>query len=141
MSEARKTLQSLQIIHVAFVFAAIAYIVVAMVLKPARGPALNSMVVIVFGLMAWGMVSMAFFVRGKLRKPAAERLKQNAEDVEAAGLWRKGTIVSLVLCEGVTLFGLALRVLGVGWNVCGIFYAVGIVLLLAWRPKLELLPE
>jgi hypothetical protein len=50
-------------------------------------------------------------------------------------------ILSLVFCESVILFGLALRVLGAGWNVAGVFYAVGIVLMLLWTPKLDLPPQ
>jgi hypothetical protein len=47
-------------------------------------------------------------------------------------------ILSLVLSETTVLFGLALRFTGAPWNVCAVFYAAGIFLLLAWTPRLEL---
>jgi hypothetical protein len=94
-----------------------------------------------FAAISAGSIGAAFFIRMRLIQPAVVRLRENPEDGPAAGRWRAGVLFSLVLCETVVLFGLALRMMGVEWNVCGVFYAVGIFFLLAWTPKLGLLPQ
>jgi hypothetical protein len=80
----------------------------------------------------------AFIAQTRLVQPASEALQNNPEDATAAAQARKGTILSLVCCESVVLFGLVLKILGVPWNICGIFFAVGVFFMLAWRPRLEL---
>ncbi len=42
------------------------------------------------------------------------------------------------MCNAVPLFGLLLKFLGASWNVAGPFFAVGILLMLVWTPRLEL---
>ena len=96
-------------------------------------------VVLAFGLVALTSLGISLFFRRRIVQPAAERLSNNPEDSLAARRWRSGVLVSLVFCESVVLFGLALRFTGAGWNVCGVFYAVGIFFLLLWTPKLGLL--
>lgn len=83
---------------------------------------------------------MGIFFRSKKVTPAAEALAQNPEDAVMAKEWNSGVILSLVFSETIVLFGLALRIMGISWNISGLFYVVGILLMLAWTPKLDLLP-
>jgi F0F1-type ATP synthase membrane subunit c/vacuolar-type H+-ATPase subunit K len=141
MTLAERNLRSLRIIHIAFLFAAIAYLVVPFVATPKNQQPPPPAVVLGFAVLAFSMWAGAFLVRARLVQPASEVLRNNPEDAAAAGRWRMGVILSLVFCESVVLFGLALRFIGASWNVCGVFYGVGIFFLLAWIPRLELPPS
>ena len=68
---------------------------------------------------------------------SATKLSTNPEDTEALRTWRSGQIISFTFAETVVLFGFVLKVLGARWNVAGSFFVVGILLLVAWRPKLD----
>jgi hypothetical protein len=138
MNVAHKYLQSARIIHMAFLFAAVAYLVVAVY---AAGEAKGNVPMAVAGGVGFGAFSLlvvALFFRARFVKPGAEALRNNGEDEAAAKQWRTGTIVSLVFAESIVMFGLVMRMSGASWNVSGIFYVVGILLLVAWWPRLDL---
>jgi hypothetical protein len=137
MSLAQKSLQSARIIHVALLFAALAYVVVALyVASPAKGQVPKA-VVGGLGLGAFSLLVVAIFFRTKFVQLGAEKLRVNGDDERGARLWRTGTIVSLVFAESIVMFGLVMRMIGASWNVSGIFYVVGMLAMLAWWPRLE----
>lgn len=140
MTVAQKTLQAARLIHLALLFAAFAYLALPFVVGAPKTTVPPPAVVMAMGLVAVSTMGAAYFIRARLVQPAGEKLAGNPEDAGAASRWRTGVIISLAFCETVALFGFALRFIGGSWNVCGIFYAVGIFFLLAWRPKLELPP-
>jgi F0F1-type ATP synthase membrane subunit c/vacuolar-type H+-ATPase subunit K len=140
MSAARVALRGAKLLHGVFLLSAILYVWVPTMIRHDASREVPRAVAFTLGLAALSNIGVAIFFRRRMVQPAAERLKRNSEDGGAAKLWRGGVIVSLVFCESIILFGLALRFLGANWSVCGIFYAVGIFLMLAWTPRLELLP-
>jgi F0F1-type ATP synthase membrane subunit c/vacuolar-type H+-ATPase subunit K len=95
----------------------------------------------VWGLLSLLVLGAAMIFRMRLVKPASESLQSSPEDEAAAAQWRRGVILSLVFCETVAMFGFALRLTGAPWNICGIFYAVGMFFMLAWWPRLDLPPN
>lgn len=141
MSIAGKTLQYARIVHGVFVLSAILYLWIATMIMHASGAQIPVVLILAFAVVSASSLGAAFFFRMRLIRPAVERLRENPEDAGAARQWRGGVLFSLVFCETVVLFGLALRMMGAGWNVCGAFYAAGIFFMLAWTPKLELLPQ
>jgi uncharacterized membrane protein YgdD (TMEM256/DUF423 family) len=70
-------------------------------------------------------------------KSSEESLRSNANDESALKKWRTGVIVSLVMASTIVLFGVVLKFMGETWNVASWFFIVGIVLLLAWTPRLD----
>jgi hypothetical protein len=141
MSTAHKPLKSLRIIHAIFLLAAICYLIVPLRLINVQSQAPPRVFAVAIGATAITTLGVAAFYRQRLIRPSSETLRNNPEDTAALLSWVRGTMISFVCCESVVLFGLVLRVTGVPWNICGIFYAVGILFLLAWAPKLELPPE
>ena len=138
MNLAQKSLQGARIIHGAMLFAALAYVVVALYLEsPAKG-AVPSTVVGGLGIGAFSLLIVAVFFRTKFVQPGAEKLRANGDDETGAKLWRTGTIVSLVFAESIVMFGLVVKMIGASWNASGIFYVAGILALVAWWPKLDL---
>ncbi len=138
MSLARRTLQSARIIHMAFMFAAAAYVVVGVYAAGEVKGNVPMGVIGGVGLGAFSLLVVAAFFRMKYLRPGAEALRKNQEDVQAARQWRTGTVVSLVFAESIVMFGLVVRMIGASWNVSGIFYVAGILVLLAWWPRLDL---
>lgn len=136
MSLAESSLRSMRIIHGAMLLAAMMYVVLAFVLKMGA-PAKNAPLLWgVVGGVAVGTVIAAYFVRQLLVRPAGALLALEPDNAEAVTRWRTGTVLSLVMCETVVLFGLALKFLGAFIGVSGFFFAIGIVLLIFWTPRI-----
>lgn len=90
-----------------------------------------------FAFLACVNALQAYYFRTKL-PPAVEKLRRDSNDLGALMQWRKGTIVSLALISAIELYGFALRFLGAPRPVAWGFYVAAAILLLLWRPKLEL---
>jgi F0F1-type ATP synthase membrane subunit c/vacuolar-type H+-ATPase subunit K len=140
MTIAQNSLRVARLIHLGLLFAAFAYLVLPLYVRPPDLKPPDFVFVLALGVVALSAMGAGIFIRARLVQPASERLRSNPEDAEAAKRWRTGVILSLVFCETVALFGFSLRFIGGSWNVCGVFYAVGIFFLLAWTPRLELPP-
>jgi len=141
VNNAQKNLQIARIAHIALFLSAILYILVPiLVIRVPQQPAPRE-IVFTLGVMAFASLGAALFFRTRLVQPSTENLVRSPDDAGAAKQWRAGVILSLVFCESIILFGMVLRILGAGWNVAGVFYAVGIVLMLLWTPKLDMPPE
>jgi hypothetical protein len=141
MTIAQKALQAVRIIHLACLGTAVAYLILPLVYAPASRQEFPPVFALALGILALSIMGAAVYFRTRTVQPASEVLRNNPEDQVAVSRWRGGVIFSLVFCESVVLLGVALRFIGVSWSVCGIFYAVGIFFLLAWRPRLELPPN
>ncbi len=141
LSVAQKTLRVARIIHLALLFAAIAYVVIPVMVAPTVSQAPDPMFVLAFGLVALSALGAGLFIRARLMKPAAEKLAADPDDKAAAAQWQRGVVLSLVFCETVPIFGCLTRLIGAPWNVSAIFYAAGIFILLTWTPRLELSPS
>ncbi len=141
MTTAQKSLQAVRIIHLGFLGAAIAYLFLALAYAPTRSRQFPPVFALALGILSFSVLAIAIFFRSRMVHPVSEILRNDPEDKVAVSRWRSGVILSLVFCESVVLFGVALKFIGVSWNVCGMFYAAGISFMLAWWPRLELPPN
>jgi len=139
-SIAQKALKIARVLHAALLLAAVAYIILPLLVVSRSIKPPDSLVPLALGVAMLPPLGVAAYYRARVVKPASQALRANPNDSAAAGRWRQGVLVSLVCCESIVLFGLALRLIGVPWNLCTIFYTLGIFLMLAWTPKLELPP-
>jgi ABC-type polysaccharide/polyol phosphate export permease len=87
------------------------------------------------GLVAATMFLAAIVVRMKIVQPAVDLLQTNPDDRQSVVRWRSGSIISFVLAETVILFGLAMRVSGLGRNQTIPFYVAAVVLMIFLRPR------
>jgi F0F1-type ATP synthase membrane subunit c/vacuolar-type H+-ATPase subunit K len=141
MTQGEKALRWGRILHAAFLLASIAYVLLPVALIKTQTSDVDSVFVAAISVIAIATLIAAAFFRRRTLAPAAEALGTNPDDAEAAARWRRGLILSFVFCETAILFGLMLRVMGTSWNICGPFYIAGILLLLAWTPKLNMPPR
>jgi len=88
------------------------------------------------GLCAWS-ISGAFRLRSRMLRPSKEKLMRNTADAKAAKQWEAGQVISLAIAEGVACWGLVVRMVfhGALWQA-SIFYAMSVLLLLLWTPRM-----
>jgi len=87
-----------------------------------------------------GLVSVADTMLGFVRRryyfsAAMELLRSEPESRAGLAKWRVANIVSFAFAQTVTLFGFVLKFLGWSWSIAGIFFGVGLLLLLLWTPR------
>jgi len=83
-------------------------------------------------------LGVAVFLRHRTVRPSVERLLANSDDALALKQWQNGVILTLTMAFTTVLFGVTLKLLGAGWNIVSWFFAAGVVVLLAWAPKLDI---
>lgn len=137
MNVRKAALRSARILHFAFLTAAILYVVVILRLKPAVRR-LEPGIVPAIGFVCLLVVGVAAYCRSKMVTKFREQASPNFEDGDLIKRWRSGVMLSFICAETIVLFGLVLKVLGASWNISGVFFAVGILLLLASAPRLEI---
>jgi hypothetical protein len=86
-------------------------------------------------------VRLGFYFRRTRLLPAIEKLRRDPNDSDALKQWRSAKLVSLVLALTIGLYGLAIRFFGAIRQVSWPFYLVALILMLAWRPQLDLRGE
>jgi hypothetical protein len=136
MAAAQKNLLEMRILYVAYLITWFMLLFAVQFLKPAEHPISLTMVG-AFVLATLADVAIAVFLRGRHLATALEALRTNSGDAAALKQWRLGNLLSFNFAECVTLFGVALRFLGAGWKIAGVFFAVGLLLLVAWTPRLD----
>jgi len=80
----------------------------------------------------------ALVLRGKYFGPAESAVRENPADMKAVLRWRKLTIACLILAYSLGVYGFALAMIGAQRIEFLAFFAVSIVLLLFWTPRLDL---
>jgi hypothetical protein len=141
MNNAQKALKMGKIVHAAFLLAALLYVWLPSTVLHIEPRDVPNVFVVALGFVMLTSVGLAVFFRSRDVGPASEKLRENPDDASAAAAWRRGVLLSLTFCISIVLLGLALRILGAAWNVAGVFYAVGILLMLVWTPRLDLPPR
>jgi hypothetical protein len=136
LSLAESALRSVRIIHLAFLVAAALYIAVLFQIRPLER-SVDPIFVYALAFTCLSVIGVGFFLRARMVTEPAARLTANPQDTVALKQWRSGVITSFTFAESVVLFGFVLKFLGASWNIAGIFFVVGILLLVAWTPKLD----
>jgi hypothetical protein len=81
---------------------------------------------------------LALYFRRKRLFPSLEKLRRDSNDAGALKEWRIMTLLSLCLTFSIALYGFVLRILGAGRPVSWPFFLLALVLMVVWRPQLEL---
>jgi hypothetical protein len=128
----------MRIVHAVFVAALAMYAYVAELAAGKNGSGVSDAMLygIVFAASLDGLI--AFYFRRTKLLPALETLRRDPNRSDALKNWRFSTLVSMVLVLSIGLYGFVLRFLGASQRVSWSFYVAALILLLLWRPKLEL---
>jgi hypothetical protein len=139
VGESAASLKQMRIVHTIFVVAVLlqAYVTEQTVGKGARtGLPANFIGAIV--LVASFEVLLAYFFWRKRLLPSAEKLRLDPLDRRALQQWRGSTLLILVLSMSVGLHGIVLRFMGASRQVSWPFFVSALILMVVWRPQLEL---
>ena len=142
MTNAAANLKQMRVIHVTLVVAVFLYALTAeQIIRRANAATRNTPSATLLGGITFvagldGLVAY-YFRRTKL-EAALDKLRRNRNDQDALKQWRFATLLSLVLALSVGLYGFALRFLGASRRVSWSFSLAALILMLLWRPKIEL---
>jgi Na+/H+ antiporter NhaD/arsenite permease-like protein len=132
----------MRIIHYCFLVAIVLYAYVGETVvgrnRSRLTPGMPSVMIYSFIGLACTNALLAYYFRRTKLQPATERLRRDSSDSGALIQWRQYTLVSMVIVLSIDLYGFALRFLGAPRAVAWEFYVAAAILLLLWRPKLEL---
>ena len=136
------SLKQMRIIHYIFLVAIVLYAYAGEMVAGKNSSGVTSVApsAMIYSFAGLGFVDVLlayYFRRAKLR-PAVEKLRRDSNDSGGLIQWRQHTLVSLILALSISLYGFALRFLGAPPRVAWGFYVAALILLLAWRPNLEL---
>jgi hypothetical protein len=92
----------------------------------------------VTGLAIW-VASAGSRLRHRLIRKSEDSLKQDPFNTKTLKQWEARNVMVLAMAEGVFMWGLIVRMVlnGALWQA-SIFYAVGLVLLLLWTPRMPI---
>ena len=93
----------------------------------------SSVVLAAFAAAAIYAIVSGFLMQRKFLALSTEVLREDPS--KAARRWKAAHFIGFSCAMSVTIFGMALKFLGTGWLVPGIFFAVGLGLLVLWRPR------
>ena len=136
MTSIKKALRVARVLHVALIVMVVIEFDVSYRLAPIQNQ-ISPIIVYAITFVCLNDVGVAAFLRRRMIKPFEESLRSNPNDETALKKWRAGVIVSLGMASTIVLFGVLLRLMGATWNVASWFFIVGILLLLAWTPRLD----
>jgi len=136
MTSIKKALRVARVLHVALLVMVVIEFDVSYRLAPIQNQ-ISPIIVYAITFVCLNDVGVAAFLRRRMIKPSEESLRSNPNDETALKKWRAGVIVSLGMASTIVLFGVLLRLMGATWNVASWFFIVGILLLLAWTPRLD----
>lgn len=132
------SLKQMRIIHFSFLVAVAVYAYVGELYAGRNKPAVPPGLLYALVFLACLDALLAYYFRRTKLDAATEKLRRDSTDLGALMQWRQNIIVTLVLVLSIDIYGFALRFLGAPRAVAGGFYFVSLILMLAWRPKLEL---
>lgn len=137
MNPVNRSLTEARILHIAFCSSWVLFLFLLFSLRPEEHPVAPA-IVTAFALVNFMNVGVALYFRSKYITASVETLRINPQDAAVMTKWRMGNLFSFAMAESVTLFGLVLKLLGAEWRIAGVFFAVGLLLLLLWTPRLDI---
>jgi F0F1-type ATP synthase membrane subunit c/vacuolar-type H+-ATPase subunit K len=88
------------------------------------------------GLALWAVFG-GFQVRGRAIRRSEEALVRDTSNLKALRQWQAGQIIGMAFAEAIVFYGVVVRMVlrGTVWQALP-FYAVGLLLLLFWTPRM-----
>jgi hypothetical protein len=138
MSQIQDMLRRVRLLHALFCVTIPLYLVLISLAPPLVERPVAPMIPLVIAGISATDVWIASRLRARLIPPSIDALEKDPEDRMALQNWRKGCIISFTHAMTLALFGLVIKFLGESWVIAGPFFGVAVLLLMIWRPKLEI---
>jgi hypothetical protein len=88
-----------------------------------------------FVLAAFAAAAVYAIISGFVMRKKFFARSIEGDPSKAVSRWKAAHFIGFSCATSVTIFGVALMFLGAGWLVAGSFFAVGLSLLVLWRPR------
>jgi hypothetical protein len=135
-----KAFREIRLLHLGFVATWFLLLLVFEFISPVKS-SLPAYFPAALGLVCITDITIGFVQRTRYISAATEILRAEPQSQVGLAKWRMANILSFTFAQTVTLFGFLLKFLGWSWNIAGIFFGVGLALLLLWTPrKIQLTP-
>lgn len=125
----------IRLVHVAFFVTWFLFIFVIEIARPAPDANASTIIPAVLGLVGFSEIGLGFFLRSRFIEGAETVLRADPENQSAKQKWRTGNLLAFCFAETITLFGVVLKFLGYEWKIAGVFFGVGLLLLILWTPR------
>jgi len=122
----------------AYIVAWFCYLFMIHTMKPPQRT-VSALVLVAFAVFAVYAIRVGFVMRKKFFAQSTEVFRGDPH--KALNRWKTAHFIGFSCAMSVTIFGAALKLIGTGWLVPGIFFAVGLGLLVLWRPRSNLRPS
>jgi hypothetical protein len=139
MASREKTVAEIWTIYASFVITFFLFIFMIQMVKPAEKP-VTPVIIGAFAFAAVSYLPIGATLRKRFLNGAVKSLRTDPQDPKGLALWRTGNILSFAVAESTMLLGVALKFLGARWVISGLFFVLGLSLLIWWMPKLEIYP-
>ena len=136
MDPIQKTLRTARIIHVILLGMAVICFHACYRYAPMEHQ-ISPVLVSAIAFVSLNDLGVAVFLRKRTVSASAERLLAHVDDESQLKQWQKGVILTLTMAFTTVLLGVTLKFMGASWNIVGWFFAVGVLAMLAWTPKLD----
>jgi hypothetical protein len=137
VEKAAASLKQMRTMHIVFIVALALYAYTSELVAGRNGSQISTAFLYGMTIFAGFDALIAMYFRRAKLMPALETLRRDPNDAEALRQWRFATLVSMLLALSIGLYGFAVRFMGAPKPVSWLFYVAALILLLAWRPKLE----
>jgi hypothetical protein len=107
-------------------------------MKPARRN-VSSLIFVAFAAANVCAITIGFVMRKKLFAQSAGALPSDPR--KACNRWKAANIIGLSCAMNPTILGVVLKFIGASWLVPSILFAIGLGLLVLWRPRSNLIGQ
>jgi uncharacterized protein YhhL (DUF1145 family) len=129
-------MRNVRLLHAAFLTTTFLYVVILNIIQPiGKSPSIE--LIVALGVLALADLNIGLFFRSRKVKPAEEKLRVSPDDAASLNEWRLWNLVCFCFAETICLFGFVAKIMGAEWKVAGPFFAVGMLLLVLWAPRLD----
>ena len=136
LQDPKSMLQKLRLIHLVFLVSIPLCAWVAQSACPSNSSDWTVWHWVITGLALYAAF-VGFFYRRKLVHSSEEALRRDASNSKALRQWQAAQIVGMAAAEAIAFYGVVLQmVLGGPRSQASFFYAIGLLLLLLWRPQI-----
>ena len=136
MTPIKRALRTERFVHIGLLLMVVLALDTAYRVKPHHNR-ISPIMVYAIAFVCLNNIGLAGFFRSRFVKRSEDSLPSNPTDESALKRWRQGVLNSPIMAYGVVLFGFLLKFLGATWGIAGWFFLVGVLLLLAWTPRLS----
>lgn len=137
MHSRSKTQTEAWVTYSGYIFAWFCFLFMIRTMNPPQRT-VSVLVLAAFAAAAVYAIASGFVLREKFLNQSEEL---RGDPHKALSRWKAAHFIGFSCAMSLTIFGVALKLLGASWRVPGIYFAASLGLLVLWRPRPNLRPS